>query len=173
MCSMSIGLNIGLMSFSKEIGICFSFSGAFRRTHGTPVRLELYSLSVGIDGMIPAAHIVSTEVMSRSIAEARVPSMKQDTANKNIIVMAISVLLLSLLACGKKEPAPAVQPASEPAAQSAASQPATQPAAPQSLSEISEPQRALVLPVAVARRTGDLDEILKARNIRALVVNSH
>ena len=92
--------------------------------------------------------------------------MKQDTASKNIIVMAASVLLLSLLACGKKEPAPAVQPAGEPAAQSA-----TQPAPSQSLSEINEPQHDLVLPVAVARRTGDLEEILKARNLRALVVN--
>jgi hypothetical protein len=95
--------------------------------------------------------------------------MKQDTASKNIIVMAASVLLLSLLARGKKEPAPAVQPASEPAAQSAQS--ATQPAPSRSLSEINEPQHDLVLPVAVARRTGDLDEILKARNLRALVVN--
>jgi membrane-bound lytic murein transglycosylase MltF len=88
-----------------------------------------------------------------------------DTAHRNIIVIASSVLLLSLWACGKKEPVPAaIQPASE--------HPAPQPAASQTLSEINEPQHALVLPPDFARRMGDLDEMLKQRKIRALVVNS-
>ncbi|HEY6413973.1 MAG TPA: lytic transglycosylase F [Edaphobacter sp.] len=92
--------------------------------------------------------------------------MKQaDTAHRHIIVIAISVLLLSLWACGKKEPAPAIQRASE--------HPSSQPTASQTLSDINEPQHALVLPPEFARRTGDLDEMLKQRKIRALVVNSH
>jgi membrane-bound lytic murein transglycosylase MltF len=83
-----------------------------------------------------------------------------DTPHRSITLVAISLLLLSLGACGKKEPAPAIQPAAE------------QPATSQTLSEINEPQHALVLPPDFAHRTSDLDEMLKQRKIRALVVNS-
>jgi membrane-bound lytic murein transglycosylase MltF len=66
--------------------------------------------------------------------------------------------LLLLIACGKKEATP-------PAATDQSKQPTTDaaPAPPPSTN-------ALTLPVTFARRTGDLDEMVKNRNIRVLVV---
>jgi membrane-bound lytic murein transglycosylase MltF len=74
-------------------------------------------------------------------------------------------LLLMTAACGRKEVTPAPQPSNEPADRPAS-------ASPQGLSEINEPEHDLVLPLNFSRRTGDLDEMVKERNIRALVVNS-
>lgn len=77
----------------------------------------------------------------------------------------VFTLLLTMSACSRKTATPAPQPASEPAAQPVAT-------AGQGLSETNVPEHDLVLPLNFSRRTGDLDEMVKQRNIRALVVNS-
>jgi len=66
--------------------------------------------------------------------------------------------------CTAKQSAPAKQAKTE--------HPASQQARTQPISELREPDRSLVLPPNFAHRTGDLDEMIKERNIRALVVNS-
>lgn len=82
------------------------------------------------------------------------------------LVFVLAVLLIAT-ACSRK-PAPS--------ASSEASKPAGSPAPVASLSDEgaagAEDAGALRLPVAFQRRTGDLDDMLKVRNIRALVVIS-
>jgi membrane-bound lytic murein transglycosylase MltF len=103
------------------------------------------------------------------------------TGLRFVRLLPVFALLLVTVACNRKEAAPAPQATSEPATQpataptaepatAAAAQPAKAAAA--SLSETNEPEHALVLPLNFSRRTGDLDEMVKQRNIRALVVNS-
>ena len=71
--------------------------------------------------------------------------------------------LLSLIACGKKETAPAASP--EPAKQqTSAALPVSSP------DEPPAPSSGITFPKAFGRRTGDLDEMAKNRNIRALVL---
>lgn len=90
---------------------------------------------------------------------------------------ALSLVVLVLLAsCGKKETAP---PSKEGAAvadqQSAANAPATAPSASAvvpSPENPPPPSSSRPLPVGFIRRTGDLDEIAKGRNLRALVMIS-
>lgn len=79
-------------------------------------------------------------------------------------VLIVLLLGLSLLiACGKKEAAPPAS--SEQATQQAA------PAAPvSSPDEPPVPSNGMVLPTGFGRHTGDLDEIVKRRNIRALLI---
>ena len=80
-----------------------------------------------------------------------------------------SLVLLSLAACGKKEstPPPGKNLTEKQAAPAAAE---AKPAAVSSLDEPPPPSTSLVLPVSIGRRTGDLDEIVKRRNLRALVM---
>jgi membrane-bound lytic murein transglycosylase MltF len=66
--------------------------------------------------------------------------------------------------CTAKQSAPARQVKTE--------HPASQQGRTQPISELREPDRSLVLPLNFAHRTGDLDEMIKERNIRALVVYS-
>jgi membrane-bound lytic murein transglycosylase MltF len=86
------------------------------------------------------------------------------------IVPALSLFALLLLTgCGKKESAP-------PAKESAAA-PAGRPLAPASAvvpapENPPAPSRDLALAIGIKRRTGDLDEIAKNRNLRALVLLS-
>ncbi len=78
---------------------------------------------------------------------------------------------LLLVACGKKEGAP---PASMEQAkqQAAVAPPPASPATVSSPDEPPPPSNSLVLPVGLSRRTGDLDEMVKKQNIRALVLLS-
>ena len=73
--------------------------------------------------------------------------------------------MILLTGCQARQSHPAPQPEME--------QPASQEGANRTISGLKEPDHALVLPLNFARRTGDLDEMIKQRNIRALVVNSH
>ncbi len=75
--------------------------------------------------------------------------------------------LLLLAGCSKKAEAPA--PA-EPAKAQTAAAPAAGPAV--SPEELPASSQEVKLPTAFGRRTGDLDEMAKARNIRALVILS-
>src|SRR5271157_43550 len=79
-----------------------------------------------------------------------------------VFLSSLSVLLL-LIACGKKEATP---PAStEQAKQQAAPAPPVS-----SPDEPPAPSSGMVLPTGFARHTGDLDEMAKRRNIRALLL---
>src|SRR5271157_5655219 len=79
-----------------------------------------------------------------------------------VFLSSLSVLLL-LIACGKKEATP---PAStEQAKQQAAPAPPVS-----SPDEPPAPSSGMVLPTGFARHTGDLDEMAKRRNIRALLI---
>src|SRR5271157_2807084 len=82
---------------------------------------------------------------------------------RQVLVLVVSVFALLLLtACGKKT-APAVS--SEPAKpQTAAALPVSSPEEPPAASG------SIDFPQAFGRRTGDLDEMAKSRNIRALVL---
>jgi membrane-bound lytic murein transglycosylase MltF len=81
------------------------------------------------------------------------------------VVVCLACLALSLLlGCSKKEAAP-------PAATEPAKQPQGTTAAPiSSTEEPPAPSSKVALPLAFGRRTGDLDEMAKNRNIRALVL---
>src|SRR5271157_4017581 len=79
-----------------------------------------------------------------------------------VFLSSLSVLLL-LIACGKKEATPPAN--TEQAKQQAAT--ATPVSSPD---EPPAPSNGMVLPTAFARHTGDLDEMAKRRNIRALVL---
>ena len=87
---------------------------------------------------------------------------------------ALSLLALVLLvSCSKKEAAP---PAKEGAVAPADQQQAANPTAPAAVASAPEnpppPSKSRPLPVGFKRRTGDLDEIVKGRNLRALVMIS-
>jgi membrane-bound lytic murein transglycosylase MltF len=77
--------------------------------------------------------------------------------------------VLVLVACGKKE---ATRPTSKEQPQKELALNPKQPASakPFSLEEPPAPSNSLVLPASIGRHTGDLDEMVKRRNIRALVV---
>src|SRR5271166_6532130 len=76
-------------------------------------------------------------------------------------VVALFALLL-LFACGKK---------AEPPVKTEQAQPTAAPAQPvSSPDEPPAPSSGVALPKAFGRRTGDLDEMVKGRNIRALVL---
>jgi len=84
-----------------------------------------------------------------------------------------------MVSCGKKEATPpAKESAAAPADQSGAANPAApaQPASARAVVPAPEnpppPSNSLSLPVGIKRRTGDLDEITKSRNLRALVLIS-
>src|SRR5271169_210346 len=82
---------------------------------------------------------------------------------KAAIWLTIGLTLAVLVGCSKKETAP-------PAGTEQAQQQAT-PALPvSSPDEPPAPSSGIALPKAVGRRTGDLDEMVKSRNIRALVL---
>jgi len=71
----------------------------------------------------------------------------------------VSCFLLLLASCGKTAAPPAAtEPAKEPAAPAA------------SVDDVPAPPAGFSLPLNFGRRTGDLDEMAKARNIRALVI---
>jgi membrane-bound lytic murein transglycosylase MltF len=84
---------------------------------------------------------------------------------------ALLCTLILLTGCKAKQSPPAPQSATE--QPPGVAQPASQDTASRTISGLKEPNHALVLPLNFARRTGDLDEMIKQRNIRALVVNSH
>src|SRR5271169_1456849 len=90
-------------------------------------------------------------------------------SSRQVLVLVLTLFaLLTLIACGKKETAPAPAASSEPAKPQAS---AAAPAAP--ISSPDEPPAAsgsIDFPKAFGRRTGDLDEMTKNRNIRALVM---
>ncbi len=78
-----------------------------------------------------------------------------------VFVLSLSAVLL-LVACGKKaEPPASTETAKQPTSPALAVSSADQPPAPSS---------GTTFPPAFGRRTGDLDEMVKARNIRALVI---
>src|SRR5277367_1102122 len=99
---------------------------------------------------------------------------------RRTLVLALSLLaLLVMVSCGKKEATPpAKESAAAPADQSGAANPAApaQPASARAVVPAPEnpppPSNSLSLPVGIKRRTGDLDEITKSRNLRALVLIS-
>ena len=97
--------------------------------------------------------------------ESSEPTAQQPSLSK-FFWLGITFLCALVLVTGCK-PKP-----SAPAAQTEAEHPANQESASQTISGIKEPDHALVLPLTFARRTDDLDEMTKRRNIRALVVNS-
>jgi membrane-bound lytic murein transglycosylase MltF len=83
---------------------------------------------------------------------------------QTLVLLVSCVALFLLVACGKKETAP-------PAAKEQAQQLATPAAAPAaSPDDLPAPSSDVKLPTAFGRRTGDLDEMAKNRNIRALVL---
>lgn len=57
--------------------------------------------------------------------------------------------------------------------QTSAESPVNQERTSQTISGLQEPDHSLVFPLNFAHRTGDLAEMIKTPNIRALVVNSH
>src|SRR5271154_1378137 len=72
---------------------------------------------------------------------------------------AVSCVVLLLASCGKTATPPAAtEPAKEPPTPAA------------SVDDVSAPPAGFSLPVSFGRRTGDLDEMAKHRNIRALVI---
>ena len=79
------------------------------------------------------------------------------------VLVASLIALLFLLACGKKENAPpgSAEPAKP---QSTAALPVSSP------DEVPAPSGEVNFPTVFGRRTGDLDEMAKSRNIRALVL---
>jgi len=86
------------------------------------------------------------------------------TSSRRVLPFVVSVVAFSLLtACGKKEAAPPAT--TDQAAQQAA------PASPiSSPDQPPAPSSGIALGPIFARRTGDLDEMVKRRNIRALVL---
>src|SRR5450755_225143 len=83
---------------------------------------------------------------------------------QTLVLLVSCVALFVLVACGKKETA-------TPAAKEQAQQLATPAAAPAaSPDDLPAPSSDVKLPTAFGRRTGDLDEMAKNRNIRALVL---
>src|SRR5271165_1083105 len=86
------------------------------------------------------------------------------TSSRQALVSVVTLfVLLPLVACGKKEATP---PAStEQAKQQAAPAPPVS-----SPDEPPAPSSGMVLPTGFARHTGDLDEMVKRRNIRALLL---
>ncbi len=86
------------------------------------------------------------------------------TSSRQALAFLFSLLaLFPLIACGKKEAAP---PAKTEQAQQQA--PPAEPIS--SPDEPPAPSSSVALPKAFGRRTGDLDEMVKSRNIRALVL---
>jgi len=86
---------------------------------------------------------------------------KTSTSSRQALAFVLSLLALLLIACGKKAEAPAT---TEQAKQAA---PATTVSSPD---EPPAPSSGIVFPKAFGRQTGDLDEMAKKRNIRALVL---
>src|SRR3954454_198163 len=80
--------------------------------------------------------------------------------------------LLLPVACGKKEGAPPTSK-EQSKKQPALTPPQAKSAAASSPEEPPPPSNSLVLPVSIGRHTGDLDEMVKRRNVRALVLLSH
>ncbi len=88
--------------------------------------------------------------------------MSKTTAlSRHCLVLLALCTLLVLIACGKKEATKPVEQAKQQAAPSSAISSPDEPPA---------PSNGVVFPQAFGRRTGDLDEMVKARNIRALVI---
>jgi membrane-bound lytic murein transglycosylase MltF len=87
------------------------------------------------------------------------------------LILAVSLCsLLLLLACGKKEATPASEATAakpEAPAQTTTAQP---PASTTSPDDLPASSNAMQLPVNFDKHTGDLDEMLKRKNIRALVI---
>jgi membrane-bound lytic murein transglycosylase MltF len=86
-------------------------------------------------------------------------------SRKSLGFVFLLLALISLIACGKKEAAPSA--ATEQAKQQTVAAPAPPTASPD---EPPAPSRTIALPTGLVRRTGDLDEMAKNRNIRALVL---
>src|SRR5271166_2599628 len=86
---------------------------------------------------------------------------KTSTSSRQALAFVLSLLALLLIACGKKAEAPAT---TEQAKQAA---PATTVSSPD---EPPAPSSGIMLPKAFGRNTGDLDTMVKNRNIRALVL---
>jgi membrane-bound lytic murein transglycosylase MltF len=83
---------------------------------------------------------------------------------RTALCLATCLALSLLMGCGKKEATP-------PASTEEAKQPAAAAAPPvSSPDEPPAPSSGIALPKAFGRRTGDLDEMVKGRNIRALVL---
>jgi len=89
-------------------------------------------------------------------------------ASRILFAAAVAFLLFLSVSCNKKENAPAPQQAAKPA--ETAAQPSESDLASPEEAEEGGGSGALVLPTSFQRRTGDLDEMLKARNIRALIM---
>jgi membrane-bound lytic murein transglycosylase MltF len=90
---------------------------------------------------------------------------------RSAVLGLVSSAVFILTSCGKTATPPA---ATTPAASTPTSAPtpetATTPTAAKSPDGIAEPASGMSLPLSMGRRTGDLDEMAKARNIRALVI---
>ena len=91
--------------------------------------------------------------------------------SRQALLFGSCLLALLLISCGKKEGTP---PASKEQVkqQAAVAPPQMTPTAVSSPEEPPPPSNSLVLPVNMSRRTGDLDEMVKRQNIRALVLLS-
>src|SRR5271169_5144254 len=88
------------------------------------------------------------------------------TSSRRALAFVLPLFALLLIACGKKaEPPASNEQAQQPPQQQAApAQPVSSP------DEPPAPSASVVLPKAFGRQTGDLDEMAKKRNIRALVL---
>ena len=82
------------------------------------------------------------------------------------VLGSISSVLLIVASCGKTAATPAAPTAASPSTPETA-QP---PAAAKSPDGVAETTSGMALPLSFGRRTGDLDEMAKSRNIRALVI---
>ena len=90
-------------------------------------------------------------------------------ASRILFAAAVAFLLFLSVSCKKKENAPAPQQAAKPA--ETAAKPSGDELIPsEAAGEERGSSATLALPTSFQRRTGDLDEMLKARNIRALVM---
>ena len=87
------------------------------------------------------------------------------TLSRQALVLTLLLSALLLIACGKKETTP--PPSTEQVTQQAAPAPAIS-----SPDQPPAPSNGIALPTGFGRRTGDLDEMVKSRNIRALVIMS-
>ena len=88
-------------------------------------------------------------------------------SRKSLGFVFLLLALISFIACGKKEAAPSA--ATEQTKQQTVAAPAPPTASPD---EPPAPSRTIALPTGLGRRTGDLDDMVKHRSIRALVLLS-
>ncbi len=87
------------------------------------------------------------------------------TSFRQHLILGLAFLALtSLIACSKPAAPPAANEQAQPKPQAASAAPVSSP------DEPPAPASDVALPVGFGRHTGDLDEMVKSRNIRALVL---